>query len=297
MTDEERQQLEANLKAEKACRDALVVWKETGILLDGHNRHEICTRLGIGYRVVELSFPDREAAADWIDRNQLGRRNLPPEHRSLLRGRMYERAKKREGAPIGNRNAANQLGQNDPVDSGSTASRLAKQHGVSEPTIKRDAQYAAAVEKAKAVDPDIERRIASGTAPAKSAIVQAAKHVEAEPEKARAILQGEKPPASSTPADPAKPWAEFAAKIRGVMSKLRSNAAELRDILEFDSETNTIRTRWRLGYSYQSTVGGLNQFIRHLEDGLPVELSPNPPGYITVGRKRINDQLKITKVA
>jgi len=41
---EERSQLESNI-ATGGCRDALVVWK--GILLDGHNRLEICTRLRI----------------------------------------------------------------------------------------------------------------------------------------------------------------------------------------------------------------------------------------------------------
>jgi len=36
-----------------------------------------------------------------------------------------------------------------------TAERLAKQHGVSRATIERDGQFAAAVEKVKAVDPAI----------------------------------------------------------------------------------------------------------------------------------------------
>jgi len=31
---------------------------------------------------------------DWIDRNQLGRRNLTPDQMSLIRGRMYNRTKK-----------------------------------------------------------------------------------------------------------------------------------------------------------------------------------------------------------
>ena len=42
---EARQALEASLKRE-GCRDGLVIWRRdenTAILLDGHNRHEICT--------------------------------------------------------------------------------------------------------------------------------------------------------------------------------------------------------------------------------------------------------------
>lgn len=39
---EEREQLEANIAAH-GCRDPLTVWN--GVLLDGHNRYEICTWL------------------------------------------------------------------------------------------------------------------------------------------------------------------------------------------------------------------------------------------------------------
>lgn len=70
LTTDERALLEENIKRD-GCRDALVVWN--GVLLDGHNRHEICERLGLGYRLKEINLPSREAAADWIDTNQLGR--------------------------------------------------------------------------------------------------------------------------------------------------------------------------------------------------------------------------------
>jgi hypothetical protein len=49
-----------------------VVWGARRILLDGHNRFDICTAKGIAYRTVDVDFADREAAADWIDANQLG---------------------------------------------------------------------------------------------------------------------------------------------------------------------------------------------------------------------------------
>lgn len=39
---------------------------------------------------------DRDAAMDWIDANQLGRRNLPPHVMSVLRGRIYNRRKKKQ---------------------------------------------------------------------------------------------------------------------------------------------------------------------------------------------------------
>ena len=69
---------------EEGCRDALVVWKETDTLLDGHNRLEICKRLGKPYQIKLLSLPDRDAAKIWIINNQFGRRNLSPYQRSVL---------------------------------------------------------------------------------------------------------------------------------------------------------------------------------------------------------------------
>jgi hypothetical protein len=67
--------LEAGLK-KYGCLDALKVWEETGILLDGHNRLAICTRLNLAYRVETLSFADRLDAKLWMVEHQLGRRNL-----------------------------------------------------------------------------------------------------------------------------------------------------------------------------------------------------------------------------
>jgi 16S rRNA G966 N2-methylase RsmD len=48
------------------------------ILIDGHNRYEICTRNDIEFRTVEMQFDSREDAKIWIIKNQFGRRNLQP---------------------------------------------------------------------------------------------------------------------------------------------------------------------------------------------------------------------------
>ena len=42
LTDEEKNLLEQSI-GQEACRDPLVTWR--GILVDGHHRYEICTRL------------------------------------------------------------------------------------------------------------------------------------------------------------------------------------------------------------------------------------------------------------
>ena len=79
LTNLERTGLEENLLRD-GCLEPLIVWAEEQILLDGHNRKDLCERHGIDYGTREVSLPDREAAADWIDAHQLGRRNLSPDH-------------------------------------------------------------------------------------------------------------------------------------------------------------------------------------------------------------------------
>ncbi|MBM4012600.1 MAG: hypothetical protein FJ286_14705, partial [Planctomycetes bacterium] len=146
LSAEEREQLETNIIEHGGARDPIVVWGREGklIVLDGHNRYEICTRLGLPFDIHQLAFSKRENAADWIDRNQLGRRNLDPNQMSVLRGRRYNRTKKRGRAKSGH---AVRL----------SAAALAEEHGVNEKTIRRDGEFAAAVDKL-----GIEREVVAG---------------------------------------------------------------------------------------------------------------------------------------
>lgn len=144
---DERKQLEANIQRD-GCRDPLVIWN--GTLIDGHNRYEICTRLGIPFKTVEMAFPDREAAEDWIDANQLGRRNLTPDTFRWLLGRRYNRTKKAHG---GDRKSKGQVG---PLKE-STAAKLAEDHGVSERTVKRAAKFSEEVERTPELKEAIKR--------------------------------------------------------------------------------------------------------------------------------------------
>lgn len=71
---EEYAQLEQNLLRD-GCRDPLSMWHE--VLLDGHNRYEICSRHGIPFQTVQIDgLETLEDALLWVVRNQLGRRNL-----------------------------------------------------------------------------------------------------------------------------------------------------------------------------------------------------------------------------
>lgn len=126
LSAEERAQLEANLLAD-GCRDPLVVWVQPApepgthkcyahdeskrdlvpeddvwhcrhcehnpaqqeyVLIDGHNRYEICTRNGIEHGIEEMLFDSRSDVVEWIIKNQFGRRNLSDYQRGVLALRM-----------------------------------------------------------------------------------------------------------------------------------------------------------------------------------------------------------------
>ena len=135
LSEDERSQLEKNL-LEHGCRDPLVVWD--GVLLDGHNRYEICQRHGLGYDTVALEFESLEQARIWMRDNQMGRRNLSAAWRidlqlankeDLAKIGEKERSKKK----VGNKNAAKEkttLSQNDndkpPAPKHNTQAEVAK---------------------------------------------------------------------------------------------------------------------------------------------------------------------------
>ena len=77
LAEDERKQLEQNLIAD-GCREPLVVWKNRSgdVLLDGHNRHEICERNNIPFEVTHKEFDAEVDARVWMRENQMGRRNL-----------------------------------------------------------------------------------------------------------------------------------------------------------------------------------------------------------------------------
>lgn len=83
LSAEELQLLRANIESD-GCLTPLIVWHEERILLDGHNRHKICTEIGNTYQVTFISLDSREAAKLWVLENQVGRRNLTDDQRSVL---------------------------------------------------------------------------------------------------------------------------------------------------------------------------------------------------------------------
>jgi len=142
LTGEERDQLERNLIAD-GCRDPLVVWGD--ILVDGHNRYDICQRHSIPWEPAQKEFANREEAKEWIILNQLGRRNVDIAQRVILaekyRPILEKKAKERQRAAGGDRKSAKrksvQSNWTKPITTSHTDVELAKIAKVGLGTIKR----------------------------------------------------------------------------------------------------------------------------------------------------------------
>jgi len=151
--------LEDNL-LRNGCMFPLVVWD--GILIDGHNRYEICMNHGIAYTTVAKEFESRDEVLIWIVTNQVARRNLSPVQLTYYRGLHYRTDKKLSRGS--NQYSYNGAGaQNGPQQKeGATASRLSEYYKVSRNTIKRDAKASEAIDAIGMTSPEAKKSILSG---------------------------------------------------------------------------------------------------------------------------------------
>ena len=151
LTEEEYTSLEDAIKTD-GCLAPIAVWN--GVIVDGHNRHSICTEHDIPFETFEKDFEDDLEAMGWIITNQFARRNLTPKELSYYRGKLYEMRKQADGQKI--------LGQNDPAR---TSQIIAEERGVTERTIRRDEDFSKAIDALKEnVSPQFVKDILSGKA-------------------------------------------------------------------------------------------------------------------------------------
>ena len=111
LTPDEWDALERSILAE-GCRDALVLWGD--VLVDGHNRHAICSKHGLPFRTVQNPrFKSMDDVHLWMIDQHLGRRSVSDFQRGVLALRKKEivaakRAQAIQAAPL-------------PADAGSAA--------------------------------------------------------------------------------------------------------------------------------------------------------------------------------
>ncbi len=153
LSDEEFEKLKESIKLE-GIRDPLVVWN--GFLIDGYHRYKIATELEIEFKTIEIDLPDKEAVKEWIIKNQLGRRNLTSQEASYYRGKLYESRKQDTYShPKSGGNFYHRLEK--------TAEQIGKEYGVSEKTIRNDAEFSKSVDKvAEKVGKEAKNAILTG---------------------------------------------------------------------------------------------------------------------------------------
>lgn len=161
LSNEEYAGLEASLLAD-GCRDAIVAWQtgdiEGAVIVDGHNRYELCTKHGIRYDVHTMNFASLDDVKVWMVANQFARRNLPPYARAemvlAIKESIARRAKANKitsGEIYGKGQDAKVL-QNSakPIKPINTREELANMAGVSRDTIARVEKLQDAPEETKA---------------------------------------------------------------------------------------------------------------------------------------------------
>lgn len=239
LAGDEYSQLEANIVAD-GCRDPLTVWEEEGLLLDGHNRFEICKRYGIEHETAYVSLDSRQHAINWIINNQLGRRNVTPEQASYLRGKRYNMEKAQ-----GSRTDLT----SDHFDRklGATDARLADEFKMSAPTIRRDGKYAVDVDTlSDAIGDEARTTVLSGDSKVtKQDVADAAEWYRSNPTKQATqpigtvrlqptpapILIAAKPPMTTRDASPVIPTTEEEI-LEAARRIQREREAEKKEIVE-----------------------------------------------------------------
>ena len=162
------------------CKDPLLLWETTQdvisqgpadetvyVLIDGHNRHRICTEYGINFNTQLLPFDNILKVKEHMIDLQLGRRNLNPQQISYFRGLRYNNEKNNLFNNFYSKNEVELVenspnGQNDHLENFpelTTAQRLADQYNVGEKTIRRDADFAKGLDK---LSPDLKNEVLSG---------------------------------------------------------------------------------------------------------------------------------------
>lgn len=176
LTDDEYQQLEANILEDGVVINPIIVWD--GVIVDGHNRFRILEKHPhIKFTIHEKSFIDRFTALAWICKNQLGRRNLTKQQKKYLIGKQYESEKAGYGGDRKSDNVKSSCQFGNLISNKRTCERIANENGIGMRSVFRAEEFAKAVDLADEIEPGIRSDILSrnikATAKDVEAIIQA----------------------------------------------------------------------------------------------------------------------------
>lgn len=141
-----------------------------------------------------MDFPDKWAAIVWMCRNQLGRRNITDEQKTVLIGEASKAQKMTRGnnaerGPDGRY----LMDQSGPSGGERTRSIIAKQFGVGQGTVQRAEQFLDGLDAADKVSPGIKDAVLAGEIKAPKKVIAEIRNLPEEKQKgaAEAIKRGE----------------------------------------------------------------------------------------------------------
>ena len=154
-------QLEENILTDGQILTPISVWN--GVIVDGHNRFKILQKYPhIQYTIKKMNFENRYEAIAWMCNQQLGRRNLRPEHFKYLIGRRYSAEKQIKRL----RDEKGQYlpgGHDDHLDDGlKTSERIAQEIGKSERYVRRAEDFADGLDIADEIMPGAKEKVLNG---------------------------------------------------------------------------------------------------------------------------------------
>ena len=164
LSQEEYHLLEESILAE-GCRDALILWGQ--IIVDGHNRYQICKSHGLPFRTEQRDFSSREEALRWILLNQIGRRNISPELLKYQIGKRYNIEKRLSAHNPRGKNQYTEVASDVLMQPRTTArlgraGEIAREYNVSHFAIHTYKDIAKAVDRIAEKDERLSERYLSG---------------------------------------------------------------------------------------------------------------------------------------
>ena len=101
LSNEDYKALEESLLTEGFKGAPIIIWQGKDIIIDGHNRYQICKKHNIPFEAKEIEFSNKDEVTLWMVKQQMGRRNLTPLQRIELAEKyrpMYrKKAKENQG--------------------------------------------------------------------------------------------------------------------------------------------------------------------------------------------------------
>lgn len=166
ISTEEYASLLEDIISEGRIHMPIVTWH--GVILDGYNRYRILKdNPYLEYQIIEKDFDNRFEAISWICTNLLGKRSLTAVQRSYIIGKKYQAEKHTYGARDGFRGnqyitVGNMNGDLNFREKHKTASRIAKEFGVSPATVGRCARFVKGLDEVSEVSPSLYLGILGG---------------------------------------------------------------------------------------------------------------------------------------